>query len=51
MAKQYLFILNAKKTFIKKLTSVKNRLEHRVSCFDFVVVVVSSFYQRLDKWG
>ena len=46
--KQYLHMLNAKKTFGKKLTLVKNRLEHRIFCFEFAVVV-SSFYQRLGK--
>lgn len=34
---------------LEKLTLVKNRLEYHVFCFDFVVVVVSSFYNRLDK--
>ena len=42
--KQYLHMLNAKKTFGKKLTLVKNRLEHRIFCLLF-----RRFCQRLGK--
>ena len=41
--KQYLFMLNAKKASEKKLTLIKNRLEHRVFCFDFLSLLFRRF--------
>ena len=49
--KQYLFMLNAKKTSEKKLTLIKNRLEHRVFCFDFLSLLFRRFIKGWINWG